>query len=157
MFILGITTEEAEQMVRFTDNDRTKEEENIKEDEVLEDPFDRMDEWTTNYRKVMTTMMTDMKAVLLPFVMEFKNIREAILLMTKDDIGDDSIDNNNRSTLQGLDNVFGKFNSDTNSNSSKQLGSEKYIDETCDMDSTDITSASWTQRKIEKIDEIQIE
>ena len=144
-------------MVRFTDNDRTKEEENIKEDEVLEDPFDRMDEWTTNYRKVMTTMMTDMKAVLLPFVMEFKNIREAILLMTKDDIGDDSIDNNNRSTLQGLDNVFGKFNSDTNSNSSKQLGSEKYIDETCDMDSTDITSASWTQRKIEKIDEIQIE
>lgn len=69
------TVEEVEQTISVTEDNITKEEENIKEDKMLEDPYDMMIE-------MLITMTTNIM-VKLEEVLRQQEQQEAILLMTK--------------------------------------------------------------------------
>lgn len=57
----GTTTAKGtKQMVGVSDDSETKEEENIQEDNVMEDSYDKMHQWMTNFRDEMTTLITTM-------------------------------------------------------------------------------------------------
>ena len=56
--------DEAEQTVHVFDDNETKEEENVKDDKVLEDSFDRVIENLTNMEVMLTNMTTMLKAML---------------------------------------------------------------------------------------------
>ena len=114
-----MTTEETEQTAIVKDDNGTKEEENVEEDEVLEDPYDMiieiLTEITTERKRMMEEMM-DMEERVIKYrkqqeeVLHQQEQREDISLMTKDETEDDSVDNNNRSSIQfkrtGSDDVF---------------------------------------------------
>lgn len=52
-----MSDEEAEQVINFIDNNETKEEENFKENEVIEDPFQRINEMLTNMMMVLEEVL----------------------------------------------------------------------------------------------------
>ena len=115
----GMTKAKEAEQTCVIDDSGTKEEENIKEDEVMEDSYDRMIvtlmEMTTERKRMMEEMM-DMEERVTKYrkqqeeVLHQQEQREDISLMTKDETEDDSVDNNNRSSIQfkrtGSDDVF---------------------------------------------------
>ena len=123
-----------------------KEEENVKEDKLLENPYDRMIAMLEEMMKERTTMMTNIMAK-LEEVLRQQEQREAILLMTKDDTEDDSVD------TESIDDVKLNLNNDTESIGAKENLSNDWSawsDWTCEIESIDTTSTSLKQSNKDK-------